>query len=393
VGSKAFHYLDYAAATPLDERVQAAMQPYLSQLFYNPSATYAPARQVAKDLEAARARVAHWLGARPSEVVFTAGGTEANNLAIHGVMQHAQAVQADGKPLNVVVSAIEHEAVLQPAHQYACREVAVHTDGSLDMASLEQSIDEHTVLVSIMYANNEIGTIQPLQAVAQLLQSVREARRQQGNNLPLYLHTDACQAGNYLDLHAARLGVDLLTLNGGKIYGPKQSGVLYVRAGIELTPLIRGGGQESGLRSGTENVAGAIGLATALDIAQQERHQEVKRLQALQQLFIDTLQQRVLEAVIHGSRKKRLPNNIHITIPGKDNERLLLELEMRQVLAAAGSACSASNEEPSHVLRAIGLSDAEAQSSLRFSMGRQTTEHAVEAAIVALVAALKADNL
>ncbi len=374
-------YLDYAAATPLDPEVLAAMQPHLIDNFYNPSATYAPARKVADDVEQARATVAHWLGSRPAEIVFTAGGTEANNLAIHGVMRQ---FTDKNIAVNVVLSGIEHDAVLLPAAQYDSRTVAVGPDGIVSLDSFKDSIDDSTVLVSIMYANNEIGSIQPLKDIAQYIKRVRDERRLQGNELPLYLHTDACQASNFLDLHAARLGVDLMTLNGGKMYGPKQSGLLYVRAGVELKPLIVGGGQERGLRSGTENVAACIGLAKALDSAQNNRHQQQARLQDLQALFLRQLASKLPQAYVNGSLKKRLPNNVHITLPGKDNERMLLQLEAKGILAAAGSACSASSQEPSHVLRAIGLSDADAQASLRFSMGRLTDDTTITTVVDAL---------
>ena len=364
-------YLDYAAATPLDGRVLAAMQPYLQDQFYNPSATYQAARTVHTALEAARAGIAYWFGSRPSEVVFTAGGTEANNLAIHGVMRQYPTA-------NVVVSAIEHSAVLEPARQYACREVGVAADGRLDLADLVSKIDDRTVLVSIMYANNEIGTVQPLHDVASQLAIIKKQRWADGNKLPLYLHSDACQAGNYLDVHTSRLGVDLMTINGGKLYGPKQSGALYVKGSLVLQPLIYGGGQERGLRSGTENVAAAIGLAAALDFAQRERPAEAKRLQVLQQVFYKLLETQMPAVIINGSRKHRLPNNLHFTVPGFDNERLLIQLDEAGVLAAAGSACSASDEEASHVLRALGLSPAAAQSSLRFSMGRATEAKMIE---------------
>lgn len=360
-------YLDYAAATPLEPAVLAAMQPYLHEQFYNPSATYLAARTTLKALQAARTQVAHWLGARPSEIIFTAGGTEANNLAIHGIMrQYSNA--------NLVVSAIEHEAVLAPAQRYNYREAAVTAAGIVDLGALGSQIDDQTVLVSIMYANNEIGTLQPIREVARLLQTIRRQRQAAGTTLPLYFHTDACQAGNYLDLHVSRLGVDLMTLNGGKIYGPKQSGALFVKAGIQLTPLIDGGGQERGLRSGTENVANAIGLAKALDIVQSRRQEEAQRLTDLQLVFFQQLARWSTGTVINGSLKHRLPNNIHITLPGYDNERLLIQLDEAGIMAAAGSACSASSEEPSHVLRALGLSKADAQASLRFTMGQATTE-------------------
>lgn len=358
----------------MDTSVHAAMEPYFWEHFYNPSATYLQAKAVKKDLEAARARVAHWFGARPSEVIFTAGATEANNLAINGIMQ--QYPQA-----NIVVSAIEHESVLAPAHQYDCREVPVTAQGLVDLNVLEQTITDQTALVSIMYANNEIGTVQPIRQIGQLLEEIRKDRRTRGVELPIYLHTDAAQAANYLDIHANRLGADFISINGGKIYGPKQSGALFVSAKARLQPQILGGGQERGLRSGTENVSGAIGLAAALDLVQKDRHEEAMRLQRLQKVALDEIAQKISTAELNGSKSQRLPNNIHVTIPGQDNERLLMALDEAGVMCAAGSACSASNEEPSHVLRALGRSDIEAQASLRLTMGRHTTEEDVLAAI------------
>ena len=366
-------YLDHAAATPLDPAVAEAMAPYLTENFYNPSAIYGPARAVRSALETARTQAAHWLGARGSEIIFAAGGTEANNLAIHGVMrQYPKA--------NMVVSAIEHESVLAPARHYDCRTVAVDGDGRLDLDDLRAKIDDKTALVSIGYANNEIGTVQPLREIAKVIAEKRTGR----GKLPLIFHTDACQAGNYLDLHTARLGVDLMTLDGSKIYGPKQSGCLYVRSGTRLEPLIDGGHQERGLRGGTENVAGDIGFAAALELVQKARHEESARLQKLQASFFQGIEESITGALINGSRKYRLPNNIHLTIPGQDNERLLIQLDEAGILAAAGSACNASDQRPSEVLKAIGLSDAEARSSLRFAMGQTTTPEMIDQVVKAL---------
>lgn len=354
------------------------MHPFFAELYFNPSATYLPARQVRQKLDEARQRVARQLGAKPSEIFFTAGGTEANNLAIAGVMKR----YPDG---TMLTSAIEHDSVLRPAAQYNAQQVPVTPKGVVDVEKLATAITESTVLVSIMYANNEVGTLQPIRDIAALLQTVRASRRKEGNELPIYLHTDAAQAANYLDLHIARLGVDLLTLNGGKIYGPKQSGVLYVRAGVVLEPLLRGGGQERGLRSGTENIAACVGLATALDEAVIMRPAEARRLQLLRAEFIRKLQASLPGLTVLGHAKLHLPNIVSIMIPGCDNERVLLELEQRNILAAAGSACSASNDEPSHVLKAMGFSDEDARSSLRFSMGRSTTEADISRTVSALV--------
>lgn len=360
-------YFDYAAATPLDLTVLAAMQPYFSDRFYNPSASYLAGRSVAADMQTARQQVAQTIGAKSTEVVFTAGGTEANNLAITGVM-------ARFPDAHLCLSAVEHESIRAPAAGHDHAEIPVDSKGVIDVAALEGLIKDTTVLVSVMYANNEIGTVQPLREIATLLQKTRDNRLQKGNDLPLYFHTDACQAANYLDLHVAKLGVDLMTLNGGKIYGPKQSGVLYVKTGVQLEPVIVGGGQERGLRSGTENVAGSVGFATALVAAQAARHAEARRLSQLRDKAIATLQQKHPEAVINGSLKRRLPNNISITFPGKDNERLMMALDERGIICAIGSACSASKDEPSHVLKAIGLSDDEARATLRITLGRDTQE-------------------
>lgn len=359
-------YLDHAAATPIDSEVMAAMQPYFSENFYNPSATYIPAQQAREALETARKKVAQWLGARPSEVIFTAGGTEANNLAIQGVLSVFP-------NCSVTVSAIEHESVLSPAAQFKCSVSLVTEQGRVDLDDLRRKISDDTVLVSVMYANNEVGTLQPIRDISRLVVEIRAERTLAGNATPLYLHTDACQAANYCGLQVASLGVDLMTLNGGKIYGPKQSGVLYVSSHVRLEPLVRGGGQERGLRSGTENVAAAVGFAMALEKAQSTRDGEAKRLHEVKNKAFSLLSEKIPEGIINGSRKYRLPNNLHITLPGFDNERVLLQLEQHGFLAAAGSACSASNEEPSHVLKAMGITDADARSSLRITMGRTTT--------------------
>lgn len=367
MSNKSIIYLDYAAATPLDPKVLKAMEPYFTDQFYNPSATYNQARKVRQAIDAARNRVAHYLGAKSSEIIFTAGGSEANNLAIHGIMRQFP-------DANILVSGIEHESVLAAARRYDCREVAMNPDGTINLTDLEKKIDDKTVLISIMYANNEIGTIQPLKEISQIINERRATRLQSTvHGLPLFFHSDACQAANYLDLNVARLGTDLLTLNGGKIYGPKQSGALFIKGGIAIQPLVDGGGQERGFRNGTENVAGIIGFSVALDIAQTIRHQESKRLQAIQQDFMKLITEAIPTVVANGSIKRRLPNNVHLTFTGYDNERLLIQLDEAGIMAAAGSACSASNEEPSHVLKSIGLSDQAAQSSIRFTLGRDTT--------------------
>ena len=373
-------YLDYAAATPVDTVVLRLMQPFFSEQFYNPSAHYGPARGARAALEDARASVASSLGARPSEITFTAGGTESANLAIAGVMQ-----ANPGKKL--VVSAIEHAAVLEPAKQYNANVCPVDTHGIVDVAALESTIDDDTVLVSVMYANNEIGSVQPLADIVKIIKQVRDNRTERRIKTPLYIHTDAAQAPLYLDCNVARLGVDLMTLNGGKMYGPKQSGILYHHARVRLQPLIRGGGQELGVRSGTENVAFAVGFAASLQRAVNEHKQEARRISQLADSFCKRL---IADygAELHGHPKRRLPNNVHVSFPNTDNERILFALDDMGVYAASGSACQASSDEPSHVLRALGVDDATARSSIRFTIGRGTTENELEVVIGLLKTAL-----
>jgi cysteine desulfurase len=375
-------YLDYAAATPLDKRVLAAMQPYFADQFYNPSSPYQLAKQVRGAVDDARVRVAHWLGAKTAEVIFTAGATESINQAITGVMRkHPDA--------NVLVGATEHEAVLVAAKQFTNKLIPVKPDGATNLEELKKLINDKTVLVSVGYANNEIGTIQPVSEIAELLREVRQLRKLKNNQLPLYLHTDASQAACYLDLHASRLGADMITLNGGKMYGSKQTGVLYVNAHVELMPLVAGGGQEMGVRSGTENVAGIIGLATALDIAQTERKEAVKKASVLRDQLQAQLS-RLSGTVVNGNQKRRLPNLLHVSWPGLDGERLVMMLDEQGLMASTGSACAANKQTASHVLKAIGLKNSLVAGSLRLSLGRQTTTKEITKAAEIITKAVQA---
>lgn len=357
-------YLDYAAATPVDTEVLAAMQPFFADQFYNPSAIYGPAMVVSKALDQARANIAVVLGAKTPEIIFTAGGTEANNLAIHGILSDDD---------HVIYSAIEHDSVRRPAERYAHSVLQVNEQGIVDPLALTKLVTDNTKLISVMYANNEIGTVQPIKRIAAEIEGIRRQRIATGNKRPLYLHVDAAQAGNYLDMHVHRLGIDLMTINGGKLYGPKQSGVLFVRTGVVLGSVLQGGGQERNIRSGTENVPAAIGLAKALQKSVELRHAESERLLALQQQLVHGLKDIFPGVIVNGSLKHRLPNNVHVTLPGCDNERVLMALDMHEIYAAAGSACSASHDEPSHVLAALGVDERHIRSSIRFSTGRQTT--------------------
>lgn len=355
-------YLDHAAATPLDTKVLAAMQPYFSERFFNPSSPYAGAVQVRREYDEAKQVLARAIGARGDELIMTAGATESINLAFQSVAGH------------VIAATIEHHAVLAAAKQRNHTLVESDEYGRVSAQAIARAIRPDTQLISIALANNELGTIQPLREIATVVQKERAARRERGDTTPLYFHTDASQGAGQLDIHVSRLGVDMLTLNAGKVYGPKQVGLLWVSPAVRLTPIIVGGGQERGLRSGTENVAGVIGFSKAMDLAAAHRKHETDRLQALR----DQLQQKLLaahpEAVVSGSLKHRLPGHLHISFPGIDAERLVFALEMRGVMVATGSACAANKGTRSHVLTAIGLDPKVADGSLRLTLGHLSTE-------------------
>lgn len=364
-------YFDYAAATPVDPLVMKAMLPFFSDNFFNPSSIYLASRDVKNKLDDARSTVAHWLGARSSEIIFTAGATEANNLAIRGFMNQ-------NRDFKVLISTIEHDSVIAPAELYNHEYIEVDGRGMVNIDDLSSKLDDSVCLVSVIYANNEIATVQKMRDISILLSQTRDDRRKRGVDTPLLFHTDASQAGNYLDLHVDKLGVDMLSINGGKIYGPKQSGALYVRAGIELEPQILGGKQESGLRSGTENVAFSVGLSVALDIAQKKRLE----MSSNQRILADDLKKRISDQISDveflGHAKHSIPNILSIYIPGVDGERLVMMLDEVGIMTSTGSACSAGSEQSSHVLRAIGKTDDEAGSSLRISIGRHTTHQDIE---------------
>lgn len=358
-------YFDHAAATPLDERVLAAQMPYFAEQFYNPSSPYAPAVQVKRAYQAAKGSIAKEIGAKPDELIMTAGATESINLAFKHVSEH------------VVVSAIEHDAVLAAARQREHTFVPVTEQGMVMVEAVKKAIRPNTQLVSIALANSELGTIQPIRAIAAMIRQVREERLADGNTTPLYFHTDASQGMAVLDIHVSRLGVDMLTLNAGKIYGPKQIGLLWASSHVPLQPIVHGGGQENGVRSGTENVAGVIGFAKAVELAARGRNGEAERLKGLSDILAKKLAETFANAVFSGAKKHQLPGFVHISFPGIDAERLVFALESRGVLVATGSACAANKNTRSHVLTAIGCSDAIADGSLRLTLGHLSNEENV----------------
>lgn len=373
-------YLDYAAGTPVDPRVWKEMEPYIHQRFANPASLHSLGREQAGTLEDARGRVAKTLGAKPAEIIFTSGSTEGARIAIQGV-------GAKFPYARIVATVLEHQAVLQELHQLegAGRHVSLVTVGSsgvIDVNQLVDSIDDLTALVCMQYVNSEIGTIQPVRAIGKLVAEIREDRRKRGITLPLYFYCDAAQAG-LLSLQVSRLGVDIMTLGGSKLYGPSGGGVLYIRTGVEIEVMASGSGQERGLRGGTVNVAAAVGMAAAVEFAQSERAAESKRLLELRDWTASEIMS--LEGVrINGDMKQRIASNINFSIQDVSGETALAYLDAAGFAVATGSACSAASQEPSHVLRAIGCSVLAAESSLRITFGRYTTKAELAAFVKAL---------
>lgn len=372
-----FIYLDHAAATPMDRRVLAAMQPYFSDEFYNPSSPYAPAVAVRRVYEDAKHSIASSIGGKPGEIIITAGATESINLAFSGVTGH------------VIVSNIEHHSVLASAEDRDKTVVESDERGNISADKIKSAIRPDTVLVSVALANNELGTIQPLRDISMVIKSERESRLINGNKTPIYLHSDASQGVGQLDVNVARLGVDMLTLNAGKIYGPKQVGLLWAASYVRLSPQIVGGGQERGLRSGTENVAGTVGLARALELACEHRKYESDRLMKLRDGLQADLINAFPSAVISGNQKHRLAGHLHISFPGIDGERLIFILENQGVLVATGSACAANKGTRSHVLTAIGLPDDIADGSVRITLGHLSDTDNIKRASEIIITELK----
>lgn len=358
-------YLDFAAATPLDERVFDVMKPYLTTEFYNPSASYQAARRVRADYEVARHRLAMAVGAKQHEIILTAGSTESINLGVHGVIGHYGG--------RVAVSGIEHAAVLAAGKRHDVDMIVADSRGYITPEAVARVITPKTTLISVGYVNNELGTVQPLRDIAAVVEGERQQRLSAGNLHPIFLHTDASQAVGLLDISVSRLGVDLMTIGAGKCYGPKQVGLLWVRAGLELQPLVDGGGQENNVRSGTENVAGVIGFAEAVSLAVATRKSESYRLSQLRDQLWSRLDGAVPDIVRNGHAKRHAPHILHVSVPGLDGERVVFALDERGVMAATGSACAASSGTRSHVLTAVGMSDELADGSLRLSVGRTTT--------------------
>lgn len=391
-------YLDHAAATPVLPQALDAMLPFFTEQFFNPSAPYLPAKHVREAYESAKDQLAHTIGAKGVDLVITAGATESINLAFTCL----DALQTPNFTPRVLVLSTEHSAVLAAAQAHDYDLIKVDRTGLIDLADLRSKISDEVVLVSVALANNEIGTIQPLAEISNLIREIRQDRLRRGIKTPLYLHSDASQALPLIDISVARLGVDLLTLNGAKCGGPKGIGALYMAHGIKLQPVVVGGGQERGLRSGTENVPALIGFATAATAAKKHLASNRKNYQKMAQILRHSIKnlaeihsdtsivaqinknvkhnphQTVSEPIFLGNSKHQLANFVPVCFPGLDAERLIYKLEAKGVLVSTGAACAANKGTKSHVLAAIGLSDVEIAGSLRLSLGSTNTVEQIQ---------------
>jgi cysteine desulfurase len=371
-------YLDYSATTPVRQEVLDEALPFFVDSFGNPSSFHTHGFIVKKAMQNARARVAKVLNCGEDEIIFTGSGTESINLAIKGIAFKELAKNRRNVNGVFVTQKTEHHAVLETMEWlkkfgFDVIEINVDEDGIIDLKELNRVLKlnkeegRNVLLVSVMYANNEIGTIQPIKEISNICKRNK-----------VLLHSDACQGAEYLPIDVKELGVDLMTINGSKVYSFKGTGLLYKKKGIELDSLIHGGGHENGLRAGTENVAGMIGLAKALELAKKEKIKESARLKKLREYMIKRIEKEIPKVILNGSRKERLPNNVNFSFEGVEGESILLRLNEMGIHVSTGSACTSQSLKPSHVLMAIGLPHGLAHGSIRFSLGKDTTKSKID---------------
>jgi len=366
-------YLDYAATTPCHPEVIEEMLPFFNQIYGNPSSVYQLAQKAKGAIEEAREKVARLLNAEPEEIIFTSGGTEADNMAIKGV---AFANKKRGN--HIITSKIEHHAVINTCkwlekQGLKVTYISVDKFGVIDLDELRKSLTDKTILISIMHANNEVGTIEPIQEIAKIA-------RERG----IYFHTDAVQTAGKVPIDVKESGIDMLSLSGHKLYGPKGIGALYVRKGVKISPLIHGGHHERNRRAGTENVPGIVGLGKACEIASKEMANEEKRLRELRDKLYKGLNERIDDIILNGHPQHRLPGILNICVKYVEGESMLINLDLEGICVSSGSACTSGSLEPSHVLLAMGVPAEVAHGSLRFSLGRNTTQKDIDRVISVL---------
>jgi len=377
-------YLDYAATTPVDPKVLKAMGPYFSKIYGNPSSIHSWGQETQAAVDKARDQVAKFLNCKLSEIVFTGSASESDNLAIRGLIKALKRRKREGEKVHIITSSIEHKAVLETCHDLEkdgikITYLPVGKDGIVDIADLKAEINPETDLVSIMYVNNEVGTIQPIKKIGQLLEEINKTKEHR-----IFFHTDAVQAANWLNCKVDELKVDLLTLSGHKIYGPKGVGILYIRQGTPISPLITGGDQEWGLRAGTENVANIVGMGAAIAQISNLKSQ-ISKIKKLRDKLIKGVLTKIPSSKLNGpafakatAGEERAPHIANFSFLGIEGEAIVLSLDQEGIAASTGSACTSRALLPSHVLMAMGLSELEAQSSLRVSLGRHTTAREID---------------
>jgi cysteine desulfurase len=360
-------YLDYAATTPMHSEVAKAMSPYYSEKFGNASSIYSYGQEAKAAIDSARDRLASFLGAQDDEIVFTSGGTESDNFALKGI-----AYANKNKGNHIIVSAIEHHAIIETCKflekiGFVVTYIQVGKSGLVNPFDVKKAITGKTILVSIMHGNNEVGTIQPISEMSKI---TKEA--------DVYFHTDAVQTAGHIPMNVNELGVDLLSVSAHKLYGPKGVGALFIKKDTRITPFIHGGSQEKGKRAGTENVPGIVGFSKAIEIAQTEMIEESKKLLSLRNKLIEGIFKRIESVYLNGDSVERLPNNVNVSIDFIEGESICLNLDLEGICVSTGSACSSTSLEPSHVLLAMGIPATQAHSSLRFTMGKWTTEEEID---------------
>ena len=387
-------YLDYAATTPVDERVVKEMQPYFSEKFGNPMSIHSFGQEALEAVDKARAQVAEFLGCSAKEIVFTSGATESNNLAIKGVLRsyYSQLKERKNNP-HIITTQFEHHCVLDTCKgiesigKEGGAEVTylpVNKDGVVKIEDVRKAIKENTILISIMYVNNEIGTVQPIAKIGELIKSQNLNRKSR-----ILFHTDAVQAINYFDCNVDKLGVDLLSFSGHKIYGPKGVGVLYIRKGTPIKRIQDGGDQEHKLRSGTHNVSGIVGIGKAVELIKSEKSKVKSQVTKLRDYLIKRVLEEIPGAYLNGSKIKRSPNNANFRFDDIEGEGLVLSLDFEGIASSTGSACSSGTLDPSHVLMALGLSHEQAHGSLRLTLGKFTTKEEIDYTIDRMKKAIK----
>lgn len=379
-------YFDHAATTPIRDEVRKAMCPYFTDNFGNPSSVYRIGREAREAVFNARAKIAEILGAEnPTEIIFTSGATESNNLALKGVCQSAANI-IKGIP-HIIISSIEHHSVLDTAkyleksYGVEVTYLSVNHEGLVDPEAVRMAIKENTALVSVMFGNNEMGAIEPIKEIGEIVFEAGKERKKDKNELPLYFHTDAVQAFQYLSVNVDDLNVDFLSLTGHKFYGPKGVGLLYVRRGTKILPQQQGGAQERNLRAGTENVPYIVGMAKAMELAAAEREMKSKEVQVIRDYLIERVTKEIPEIEVLGSADpaKKLPHIANFLFKKIEGEAVLINLDMNDMAASSGSACTSGSLEPSHVTKAMGFTDLDAHGAVRFSLGALNKKEDVDA--------------